>query len=381
MSDLVLTPQTPPKISDIFSFLPLEASGEIAGDKDFSGFLTASELAQALESNPSTNLSVVVENETPGQIDHLLEGDRPQIELEEPQANSTLIEPVDVAAVPADNTDAEIVRRERKRAKRRQYRQRRSLTRSLSNLSTNPNGEGSQETVAGPSQTPGTAVPPAAKREKSSPGETSAPKRPRTGPEGGAPGQHSFKEAASKALFLSIVPLDSEGNDIGATDSDRKFVVEKLEQYIAKSGPNINIMECSLRGRFLRVQCLNQKTLESVKRVVCPLKGPRGNLQGYKCLAPGDKPPLVTYGVWVEVPVPKKNQLLPLLKDANDWVNPKKMVVKAVIPKEGKGATFLVGVEPEMRAELLRRNFKLRYGAGRTAHFKLKPKGRQAGGR
>ena len=75
MSDLVLTPQTPPKISDIFSFLPLEASGEIAGDKDFSGFLTASELAQALESNPSTNLSVVVENETPGQIDHLLVGD------------------------------------------------------------------------------------------------------------------------------------------------------------------------------------------------------------------------------------------------------------------------------------------------------------------
>ena len=124
---------------------------------------------------------MVVENETPGQIDHLLEGDRPQIELEEPQANSTLIEPVDVAAVPADNTDAEIVKRERKRAKRRQYRQRRSLTRSLSNLSTNPNGEGSQETVAGPSQTPGTAVPPAAKREKSSPDETSGPKRPRKG--------------------------------------------------------------------------------------------------------------------------------------------------------------------------------------------------------
>ena len=59
-------------------------------------------------------------------------------------------------------------------------------------------------------------------------------------------------------------------------------------------------------------------------------------------------------------------------------MNPKKMVVKAVIPKE-KGATFLIGVEPEMRAELLRRNFKLRYGAGRTAHFKSKPKGRQAG--
>ena len=111
------------------------------------------------------------------------------------------------------------------------------MIRSLSNLSTNPNGEGSQETVVGPSQTPGTAAPTATKREKSSPGETSAPKRPRTGPEGGAPGQHSFTEAASKALFLSIVPLDSEGNEIGATASDRKFIVEKLEEYIAKSGP------------------------------------------------------------------------------------------------------------------------------------------------
>ena len=126
----------------------------------------------------------------------------------------------------------------------------------------------------------------------------------------------------------------------------------------------------------MRLGCLNQKTLDSVKRVVCPLKGPRGNLQGYRCLAPGDRPPLVTYGVWVGEPVIKKTQLLAIFADANKWVNPKKMVVRAVIPK-GKGSTFLIGVEPEIRAELEKRNFKLQFGAGRTAHFKAKPKGQQ----
>ena len=76
------------------------------------------------------------------------------------------------------------------------------------------------------------------------------------------------------------------------------------------------------------------------------------------------------------MPVPKKSQLLVLLKDANPWLQPKKMVVKAVISKE-KGSTFLIGVEPEIRMELLRRNFKLQYGVGRTAHFKAKSKGHQ----
>ena len=85
----------------------------------------------------------------------------------------------------------------------------------------------------------------------------------------------------------------------------------------------------------------------------------------------------MTYGVWVEDPVPTKTQLIALLRDANDWINPKKMVVKAIIPK-GKGSTFLIGVEPEIRAELEKRNFKLQYGVGRTAHFRAKPKGRQA---
>ena len=75
-------------------------------------------------------------------------------------------------------------------------------------------------------------------------------------------------------------------------------------------------------------------------------------------------------------PVPKKHQLLALLKDANSWINPRKMAVKAVIPKE-KGSTFLIGVQPEMRIELERRKFQLLYGVGRTAHFKAKSKGRQ----
>ena len=52
------------------------------------------------------------------------------------------------------------------------------------------------------------------------------------------------------------------------------------------------------------------------------------------------------------------------------------MAMKTMIPRE-KGTTFLIGVDPEMRAELERRNFQLHYGVGRTAHFKTKPKGQQ----
>ena len=90
------------------SSLPLGAIEETAevfvsnGDKDFSGFLVASELAKSLETYPSASLSMTVENELHGKIDQLLEGDQPQIELDEPQANSTLIKPVDVTAVSTD---------------------------------------------------------------------------------------------------------------------------------------------------------------------------------------------------------------------------------------------------------------------------------------
>ena len=90
--------------------------------------------------------------------------------------------------------------------------------------------------------------------------------------------------------------------------------------------------------------------------------------------SPEDRPPLTTYGVWVEKPVPKIAEFIGLLWDANNWLNPSKLAVKAEIPK-GRGTTFLVGVEPEIKAELEKRKFSLRYGAGRTAHFKEKPKG------
>ena len=364
MSDFAI-PRYPFFMEKSMNSLPLEAIGEIAGSKDFSGFLTASELAQALESDPSANLSVAVENKSQGNIDHLLGDDRPQGELEEPQANSTLIDPI------VDKSAA-------KRAKRSLYRKRKRMYRSLSKLTTNPpNGEGNHDPEAGPSgtQPPGSDRPPAAKQGTGSSGETPEPKRPRQGDS--PPDRPSYAEASSRAIFISIVPLDSEGNDVRATLGDKHFLVEKLEEFIARSGPNINITEFSLRGESLRLGCLNQRTLESVKRVVCPLKGPRGNLQGYRCLGPGDRPPLVTYGVWVGKPVPKKTQLVAILKDANNWINPKKMVVKAEIPKQGKGSTFLIGVEPEIRAELERRNFKLQFGVGRTAHFKAKPKRHQ----
>ena len=307
--------------------------------------------------------------------------------MEEPLANSTLLGPIEESAEPALAVEAEseagkegstssvpqVDPSVRKRIKRRLAKQRKALNKSLSKLSTDPNGQGSQETEAEPStnQPSGYVEPPNAKREKNSPGETSEPKRPRR--EESHPVKLSFAEATRRDIFVNIVPLDSEGNEIGATAGDKQFITVKLEQFITSSNPNINITDFTLRGNKLRLKCLNQKTLESVKSVVCPLKGPRGNLQGYQCLGPGDRPPLVTYGVWVEKPVPIRSNLLALFQDANNWMNPKKMVVKAAISKE-KGTTFLIGVEPEIRMELLRRNFQIRFGVGRTAYFKSKSK-------
>lgn len=369
MSDLVLPRFTRCMNKSIKTPLTLDAIEEIAVSKDFSGFLTASELSQALGSNPSAVFSMAAENKTQGKIDHLPD-DRPQIELEEPLANSTLLEQAKEgckSSVPVSSG---------KQRRRRLNRQRKRMQARLAKLTVKPNGDGSQVPEAGPSS----AQPPdddnlSAKRQKTgNSGETPEPKRPRQG--GSPPEGRSYAAASRRALFLSIVPLDSEGNDIRPTLGDKHWIVSKLEEFIARTSPNINITTFSLRGEHLRIGCRDQRTLDSVKSVVCPLKGPRGNLQGYKCLAPGDKPPLVTYGVWVERPVPKKSQLLVLLKDANPWLQPKKMVVKAVISKE-KGSTFLIGVEPEIRMELLRRNFKLQYGVGRTAHFKAKSKGHQ----
>ena len=389
MSDSVL-PCKSHSMEKLITSLSPEDVEEIAETSGFSGFFyTPSETNQALETEPSTNPSVVVETKSSGNIDQLLGVYRSnQIELEEPQANSTLLDPAEEPAEPASAEAGEaeseagkegpkpsdVDRRERKRAKRRLTRQRKKLTRSLSKLTTDQNGQGSH---AEPSTTqpPVTVDPPAAKRGKNSPGETSEAQRPRR--EESNPVQLSFAEAAKKAIFINFVPLDSRGNEIRATAGDRRFIVEKLEQFIARCNPNINITDFSLRGKYLRVECLNQKTLDSVKRVVCPLKGPRGNLKGYKCLGPGDIPPLVTYSVWVETPVPKKAELFHLFKDANDWVNLSKMTAKAVIPKK-EGATFLIGVTPEIKAELEKRNFQLRYGVGRTANFKTKPKGHQS---
>ena len=376
----------------------LEDVEAISEDKNFSGFPDVLEITNAFASGSSTSPSVAVDTRQ-GIIDQLSKADlRTQNELEEPLANSTLLEKADEAAGTATvgETDDSVgtaavglaeteageegskpsVKSERKRIKRRRGRNQRALNKSLSKLPTKPNGQGNQDPEAEPSNTQpsGIVVPPTGKRGKDSPGEVSESKRPRR--EESHPVQPSYVEAAGNALVISIVPLISEGNEIRATAGDKQFIVEKLEQFIASSNPNINITDFSLRGNILRLRCLNQKTLECVKSVVCPLKGPRGNLKGYQCLSPGDRPPLVTYGVWVEKPVPKKTQLFAIFQDANNWINPKKMAMKAVIPRE-KGTTFLIGVDPEMRAELERRNFQLHYGVGRTAHFKTKPKGQQ----
>ena len=102
------------------------------------------------------------------------------------------------------------------------------MYRSLAKLTTNPNGEGKQETEAGPSNTqpPGSDRPQTAKQGTGSSGETPEPKRPRQG--ASPPGRQSYAEASSRANFISIVPLDSEGNDSRASLGDKHFIVENF---------------------------------------------------------------------------------------------------------------------------------------------------------
>ena len=162
-------------------------------------------------------------------------------------------------------------KRERRRIRRQAYRERRELADQLSKLTTNPNGDSQQEPVAVPTtQSPGTSTPPTAKRGKESPGESSKSKRPRQGD--GGHSQQSFAAATKSTIFIRVVPLDSNGNEIRATEADRLFIVQSIEEYIAKRGPNINIIEFSLLGGSLRLRCQNQNTLECVKGWSVPLK-------------------------------------------------------------------------------------------------------------
>ena len=108
-------------------------------------FFTASEISQALESDPSAVFSMTAENKTQGKIDHPPEGDRPQIELEEPLANSTLVEQAKEGSNPSVPVSSG---RQRRHRLRRQWKR---LQARLAKLTVKPNGDGSQEPEAGSS--------------------------------------------------------------------------------------------------------------------------------------------------------------------------------------------------------------------------------------
>ena len=361
----------------------------IAEAPNFSGFLTASDIENAIENNTYMNISLGMEDVTDGNIL------RSQEQFEEPQGNSTLLEPAEVSVELVEDGNSESpagrvgpepaqTKQQKRAAKQRRYRQWKTLTKQLSKLSTNPTGQGNREGSASGSsitdaeprsanpQPSGRADSIAAKRGRTSPGANPQSKRLRRREET-QPGLSSYANTTRKNLFLSIIPLDLEGSRIGATDSDRLFLTEVLERFIAANSPNLNIDGLSLNGDELTLRSLDQKTLEVVKKVVCPLKGPESNLKGYLCLAPKDKPPRTTFYVWAEEPLIAKDQFINVLKDKNNWIDPKKLTVKTRIPKPSvnpKGATYVIGVESEMETELKRRKFNIRYGVGRSAIFK-----------
>ena len=312
----------------------------------------------------------------------------------DPQGNSTLLDSAEESVVldedGATEADAEregseptqISRKQKRRNRQRLYRQRKKMTDQLSKLSTNPTGQGNHDSAASGStiaeaepRNPlplGPADSIAAKRGRPSPGENPESKRVRRREET-HPGLPSYSETTRMNLVLSIIPLDSVGNKIKATAGDKKFIHKMIERFIAEKNPKIDVAGLSFnKYGDLILTGHNQKTLEVVKTVVCPLKGPGNNLKGYLCLAPEDKPPLTTYYVWVKDPVVTNIQFINLLKDKYNW-DPRKLTVKSTIPKPG-GSTFVIGVESEIKTELEKLNFNLRYGVGRTAIFNVKSK-------
>ena len=120
---------------------------------------------------------MTAENETQGKIDHPLEDDRPQTELEEPLANSTLVE----QDKEESNSSVPVI--SAKQRQRRAYRQRKAMQAKLSRLTVKPNGDGSQVPEAGPSSAKSPVHDSlSAKRQKTgNSGETPDPKRPRQG--------------------------------------------------------------------------------------------------------------------------------------------------------------------------------------------------------
>ena len=202
----------------------------ISRSHDFGRFLTASDINNALEINPSLNLSLVLEDDQEGNNVRPTEG--VQDEFEEPQANSTILDPVEGTVEPSGETvptaGTSVDKKEKLRLKRKLSRQRRKMTQRLANLSTNPDRQGDQSSAASGSgtqgaepktpKTPGTAGATAGKHGRSSPGETPADKRGRK--DGDQPGRPSFVEAARKNIVLYITSMDAEENQMRATGGD-----------------------------------------------------------------------------------------------------------------------------------------------------------------
>ena len=162
----------------------------IASSHDFSGFLTASDINQALGTNSSMNPIRVLEDEPSGNINQPTEvGVRSQEQIDEPQAHSSLLEPeevpaesakVDEAGIEAGKEDfksskPQVDSVERRRIRRRQSRQWQALARKFSRLNTDQNGQGNLGTGAAGNRTeeveprPAGSVEPAAKRGRNSP--------------------------------------------------------------------------------------------------------------------------------------------------------------------------------------------------------------------
>ena len=73
----------------------------IAEAPNFSGFLTASDIENAIENNTYMNISLGMEDVTDGNIL------RSQEQFEEPQGNSTLLEPAEVSVELVEDGNSE----------------------------------------------------------------------------------------------------------------------------------------------------------------------------------------------------------------------------------------------------------------------------------
>lgn len=247
----------------------------------------------------------------------------------------------------------------KKALKRRKQKERRQTLSALSRVSLSQEG-GSKE---GPPGTSGnTSDSGAVERSEESrkrsriPGDT---------PELVQKKARTYSQAAKKGITLKITCKDDNRE---VSEADSIFIASAIEEHMFLAAGRIQpqVERNILRSDGLYISCRDQKTLDWLKTVVNDLSPPEEDHPGFIALGPGDRPPMRRFYVWF--PGPREPARSVRLLEICNGLEPKKIIIRAVIPGEG-GNTLVLGVATEMLELLKKNDYSLYCGLGKV-HFR-----------